>query len=105
MMEMKVLAWERAWWGLGGSSGGGSRRRGLHGPGSMNPAAQAPDPRATGDTIQDPALPLGQAEVGRAQDSEDSLAARCPQAVQISTPAPGASRPLWTGSCGSYCGS
>ena len=48
------------------------------------------DPRAqgTGDTAQDPALPPGQAEARRAQESKDTSAARRPLAEQISGPAP-----------------
>ena len=38
------------------------------------------------DTAQDSALPLRQVEVGRAQNSKDSPATRCRQAVQISAP-------------------
>ena len=60
----------------GGGSGGGSERRGLRGPGSTIPAAQTPEPRTPGNTAQDPALPLGQAEAGRTQDSEDAPATR-----------------------------
>ena len=41
-----------------------------------------------GDTAQDPALPPGQTEAWRAQDSNDSPATRCPQAVQVSSPCP-----------------
>ena len=64
----------------------------------MIPAAQAWDPRAPRDTAQDPALPPGQAETGRAQDNEDASATGCPRAVQVSAPAtPGASRPVQTG--------
>ena len=59
-------------------------------------------PRSQGtlvDKASDPALPLGQAESRRAQDSEDSSATGHPLAVQISapTPAQGASRPVQTG--------
>ena len=41
------------------------------------------------DTAHDPALPLGQAEGGMAQDIEDFPAAGRPQAVQVSTPVQG----------------
>ena len=68
----------------------------------MIPAAQAPEPKVLGDTAQDLVLPPGQVEVGRTQDSKDTPAP-VPQAVQVSAPAPGASMPLWTGSCVSYC--
>ena len=74
-------------------------------PESMIPAAQVPDLRVLGDTAHDLALPAGQAEVGRAQDSKDPPATGCPQAVQVSAPPPGASRPVWTGSFSSYSGS
>ena len=44
-------------------------------PGSMGPAAQGPGSQGTGaDKAGDPSFPLGQAEAGRAQDSEDSPA-------------------------------
>ena len=36
-------------------------------------------------TAQDPVVPPGQEETGKAQDTEDPPAAGCPQAVQIST--------------------
>ena len=51
------------------------------------------------DKAGDPAVPLGQAEVRRAQDSENSPAAGCPQAVQVTAPvlAPEAPRPVRTG--------
>ena len=58
---------------------------GAAGPGNAIPVVQAPDPRVLGDTAQDSALPPGQVEVGRVQDSEDTSAARRPQALQIST--------------------
>ena len=67
------------------------RRGGCGGPGSPIPAAQAPEPRATGDTAQGPVLPLGKAEAGRTHDSEDAPAASQPRAMQIR-----ASRPLRT---------
>ena len=40
--------------------------------------------RAQADKANGPVFPLGQAEVGRAQDREDSPAPGHPQAVQIS---------------------
>ena len=43
-------------------------------------------PGRQADTAQDPALPPGQAEAGRAQDSDDSPAAGHPRAVQVSAP-------------------
>ena len=56
------------------------------------------------DTAQDPVLPLGQAEAGRAEDSKDPPAARHPQAVQISAPHswehPGECRPVAAGVTG-----
>ena len=61
-------------WARSGS-GGDSGLRELRSPGSGIPAEQAQEPRGTGDTAQDPALPPGQAEVGRTQDSKDALAA------------------------------
>ena len=60
--------------------------RGLCSSGIMIPVAQALEPRVPGDTAQDPALPLGQVEAGKAQDSEDTPAAGLHQAVQISDP-------------------
>ena len=54
----------------------------------MIPVAQAPEPTALGDTVQDLALLLGQVEAGRTQDSEDTPAARRRRAVQISAPQP-----------------
>ena len=50
------------------------RMEGAAHPGNGIPVEQAPDPRALGDTAQDPALPPGQAEVGRAQDSKEAHA-------------------------------
>ena len=70
---------------LGGGSGCGSAGRELLGP---VPAAQSPEPKALGDTAQGPALPPGQAEAGRAQDSKDTPAAGQPRVVQISGPQP-----------------
>ena len=52
----------------------------------MIPVAQASEPKAPVDTAQDPALPWGQAEAGRAQDSKDIPDAGRPRAVQISAP-------------------
>ena len=48
-------------------------------PRTARPAAQAPDSREPGHTAQDPALPPGKAEVGRAQESEDSLPSGAPK--------------------------
>ena len=42
---------------------------------------------AQADKAWDPALSLGQAEAGKAQDSENSVVTGHPQAVQISAPA------------------
>ena len=53
---------------------------------------QAPEPRAPGDTAQDPVLPPGQAEAGRAQDSKDAPA----PAEQTSSPAPQSLQALQT---------
>ena len=53
-------------------------------PGSTIPTAQVSDPRVPGDTDQFTSLPHGQAEDGRTQDSKDTPAAGCAQAVQIS---------------------
>ena len=44
-------------------------------PGRGIPTVRAPEPRLPEDTAQDPALPAGQAEAGRAQDSKDTPAA------------------------------
>ena len=41
-----------------------------------------------GDTVQNPVLPSGQVEAGRAQDSEDTPAAEHPRVVQASAPYP-----------------
>ena len=68
--------------------GRGPARRVMRGPGSTIPAAQAPEPRALGDTPQDLALPPGQAEA-RTQDSKDTPASTQPRAVQIGAPRPG----------------
>ena len=54
----------------------------------MIPVVQALEHKAPGDTAQDPALPLGQAEAGRTQDNEDTPGTRQPRAVQISAPHP-----------------
>ena len=64
---------------------GGSGRRGCAPQDSRSriPAAQAPS-RGAGDTAQDPALPPGQTEAGRAQDGEDAPATKRPRAVQLS---------------------
>ena len=47
-----------------------------------------------GDTAQNPALPLGQEEPGRAQDSEDAPATGRFRALQISTPCTGSIQPI-----------
>ena len=55
-------------------------------PGSTGPVAQGS--RSQGiqvDKASHPALPLGQAEAGRAQESKNPTAAGFPQAVQITT--------------------
>ena len=72
-------------------------------PRSVIPAAQAPEPKALGEIAQDPAHLLGQAEAGRAQDSEDAPAERRPRAVQISDPLREHSGPCRLGDCGGYC--
>ena len=58
------------------------------GSGSSIPAAQALDPRAPGDTAQDPMIPPGQAEAGRAQDREDSLSLGSPKLCRSMPPVP-----------------
>ena len=61
------------WEQLGGSSGTGSARKGLHGrEHESNSAGQGA--QDAGDTAQDPASPPGQAEARRAQDSKDTPA-------------------------------
>ena len=72
-------------------------------PRSAIPAAQAPDPRGVSGHSRHPALLLGQAEEGRAQDSEKSPGARCPQAVQVSAPLRGSIKAVLLGDYGSYC--
>ena len=70
-------------------------------------AAEALDPRAPRGTAGDPALPpsLGQVEVGKAQDNEDSPTAWHPQAVEIGAPHPQEDPgQCGLGNCGSYCG-
>ena len=101
--------------GEAGWSGGGSGWRGLRpaafgscGPGARSQQYRPQIPGHRSDTAQDPAFPPppGQAEAGRAQESEDSPAARRPQAVQISALLP--SPPMkhlghcGLGDCGSY---
>ena len=86
---------------LGGSSGGGSVRRGLLGP-ERDSNSTGPGAQGAGDTAQNPALPPGQAEAGKAQDSKDTPANRWPGAEQISAP-PGSIQALQTESSGSYC--
>ena len=59
-------------------------------PGSASPAAQGPGYQGTHvGKAGNPPFPLGQAETGRAQESENSLALSALQAVQISAPVPG----------------
>ena len=70
-----------------GSSVGGSLRRGLR-SGERDSNSTGSGAQGTGDTAQDLALPLGQAEAGRAQDSKNAPASRRPRAVQISGPNP-----------------
>ena len=50
-------------------------------------AAQTTVLRALNKTAQDLTISLGQEEIGKAQDSEDTPASGCPQAVQMSAPA------------------
>ena len=63
--------------------------RGLHGPGSAIPAAQALEPRALGTQPRIRRSPRT-AEAGRAQDSKDAPATRRPRAVQIGAAHPSA---------------
>ena len=97
------VAWAEALWrGLrdpGNSSravlagapwGGGCAAR------SVIPTAQRA--QGAGDTAPDLALPPGQAEARRAQESKDTPASGRPLAKQTSGPIPGASRPLQTDS-------
>ena len=51
-------------------------------------AVQGPDPRTPNRHSLGSCTTLGQVEACRAQDSEDSPAARCPQAVQFNTTCP-----------------
>ena len=97
----RMPIWDRS------GSGGDSVLRELHRPRSGIPAKQAQEPRGTRDTAQDLALPPGQAEAGRTQDRKDAPAAGRLRAEPISATVLGVSRPrpLWTGSCSSYCGS
>ena len=77
----------RAWEQLGGGLGRGPVQKELSGrerySNSTGPGAQA-----AGDTAQDLALPLGQAEARRAQESKGTPAARQPRADHISGPCP-----------------
>lgn len=71
-------------------------------PRGMGPAAQGPRSQgAQVDKAGDPAFPLGQVEVGRAQDNKKSPAwhpASCADQHTPSCPQGwGASRPVWTG--------
>ena len=69
-----------------------------HGSSGTEPQSEDAEVHKTGY----PPFPLGQVEAGRAQESENSLAAGCPQAVQISAPepAPRSIWPVWTGRLG-----
>ena len=79
------------WWGLGekldgqvgapegeAPDGEAPAAFGSRSPGSAIPADRPRIPGHRVDTAHNPVVPLGQAEVGRAQDSEDGPAARCP---------------------------
>ena len=97
-------------WGEAGQSVGGSGQRGLC-PAAFGSCARESNSSSAGsgsqgarDTDPEPALPLGQVEVGRAQDSKDSPATGHPRAVQVSAPTWGARRAVWTGSCGCLLG-
>ena len=65
-------------------------------PRECNPSSAGPRAQGAGDTAQDPALPPGQAESRRTQDSEDAPATGRPRAVQVSAPCP----PEHPGPCG-----
>ena len=69
-------------------------------PGSAGQVAQGPGYQGDqADKAGEPALPLGQAEVERAEEARTILPLGAPQAVQISAPClhPGASRRVQTG--------
>ena len=90
---------------LDSSSGSRSNQKGLSGPGSAIPAAQAPDPRTLGDTAQDLVLPSGQAEAGGTKDSQDVPATGRPRAVQIGSPLPHSIQDPADVELHTYCGS
>ena len=76
-------------------------REGLRSPRSTSPAKLVAEPRAPGDTAQDPALPLGQTESERAART---LLLRGAQSCTGSCPTPPEHRgPYRLGDCGSYC--
>ena len=79
-----------------GARPAGAPRGEGHAARERNPSGTGPNPRAPGDTAQDPVLPLGQAEARRTQDSEDAPAAGRPELCRSAPPTPGASRPLQT---------
>ena len=89
---------------LRGGSGGGSAWRGLCSPRSRSLAGQAPDPRAEGDTAQDPVLPPGQPEARRTQGCKDAPVAERSELCR-SGPTPEHPGPCGLGDCGSYYGS
>ena len=67
-------------------SGRGSAQRELRGL-ERDSSSAGPKAQGTGNTAQDPALPLGLAEAKRAQDSKDTPAtAGWPRAEKISDP-------------------
>ena len=57
--------------------------------GSAIPAAQALDPRAPGDTAQDPELPLGQADMGGPRIVRMLMPPGAPKLCRSVTPARG----------------
>ena len=66
------------------------------GPRSAIPAAQAPDPRAPGDTAQDAALPLGKGRGGEGTGEQGFSSRRVPPSwADKHPPTLGASRPVW----------
>ena len=92
--DIPRLSSQRAAVHPGWAPGAAQRRlhgRGLCPPEITIPAVQALEPRAPGDPAQDPALPSGQAEAGRAQDSKDApaigrpraeISGLCPRSIQ-----------------------
>ena len=96
------MAWGEAAGQAGLRAGGG-----LHllpsGPGweldSSGAGPGVPEPRGHSPGS---CAPSGQAEVERAQDSEDAPAPGVPELHRSAPPAPGAPRPVRTGSCGGY---